>query len=157
MTHPTGRTTGPAKPQDRKAIARSILEAFSTGNTKLIDDVFHPHFVSHTEPFPGVNATRDGLKREIQQLHAAFPDAKFTADNITEHGDTVTIDWTMTGTQQEPILGVAASRQTITQKGQEILTFSGNHIIGRSGRAEHNEFKAKLVAAEAKALRTPKP
>jgi predicted ester cyclase len=138
---------------DRKAAARSVLEAFSTGNTKIIDDLFHANFLSQSEPFPGVDATREGLKREIHQLREAFPDATFTADSVTEEGDNVTIHWTMTGTQQQPILGVEPSKQRITQTGQEILKFHGNHIIGRVGRAEHHEFHGKLRDAAAKTRR----
>ncbi|HEV7990878.1 MAG TPA: ester cyclase [Gemmatimonadaceae bacterium] len=138
---------------DRKAMARRVLDAFSTGNTKIIDELFHANFLSHSEPFPGVDATREGLKREIQQLREAFPDAKFTADSVTEDGDSVTIHWTMTGTQEQPILGVPPSRQPITQTGQEILKFHGNQIIGRVGRAEHHEFHAKLRDAGEKARR----
>jgi predicted ester cyclase len=130
--------------QDNKAVARRVLEAFNTGDTSIIDEVFEQDFRSHTKPFPGVEATRDGLKREIQQLREAFPDAQFTETGISEQGNTVTINWSMTGTHAKPILGVEASGEKVTQTGQEVLEFRGNRIGGRRGREEHVEFQQKL-------------
>jgi len=132
--------------EDNKATARRVLEAFNTGDTSIIDEVFEPDFRSHSKPFPGVEATRDGLKREIQALREAFPDAQFTETGISEQGNTVTINWSMTGTHAKPILGVEASGERVTQTGQEVLEFRGHRIAGRRGREEHEEFHQKLQA-----------
>lgn len=131
---------------DRKAVARRILDAFNTGNTAIIDEVFDTGFKSHTTPFPGVDETRDGLKREIKMLRESFPDAKFTETGIDEQGDTVTIRWSMTGTHQKPIMGVEASGERVTQTGEEVLHFAGGKIKARHGREEHHEFEQKLRA-----------
>lgn len=132
--------------EDNKATARKVLEAFNTGNTLIIDEIFEAGFRSHTKPFPGVDDTREGLKREIQSLRHAFPDAHFTETGISEQGNTVTINWSMTGTHQSPILGVEASGEKVTQTGQEVLEFRGGRIAGRKGREEHVEFQQKLKA-----------
>ena len=135
---------------DRKAVARRILDAFNTGNTAIIDEIFDHDFRSHTTPFPGVDETRDGLKREIKMLRESFPDAKFTETGVDEQGDTVTIRWSMTGTHQKEILGVAASGEPVTQTGEETLHFAGGKIKARHGREEHQEFQQKLRANKEK-------
>jgi len=133
-------------PKDRKQLARQILDAFNTGNTAIIDEAFDTQFRSKTEVFPGVEETREGLKREIKMLREAFPDAKFTADDVIEHGNTITIRWTMKGTHKKAILGVEPSNQEITQQGEEVLEFHGDKIVSRSGKQEHKEFEQKLKA-----------
>ncbi|HET7463250.1 MAG TPA: ester cyclase [Longimicrobium sp.] len=136
--------------EDNKAAARRVLEAFNTGNTSIIDEIFEQEFRSHTKPFPGVAATRDGLKDEIRKLREAFPDAQFTETGISEQGNTVTINWSMTGTHKAPILGVEPSGEKVTQTGQEVLEFRGGRISGRRGREEHEEFHQKLQANAAR-------
>ena len=122
------------RPRDRKEIARRILDAFNTGNTDIIDQAFGTNFRSRTTPFPGVDETREGLKREVHMLREAFPGAKFTVDDVIEQGNTVTIRWTMRGRHQRPILGVPASDAEIVQHGEEVLEFDGDMIHGRRGR-----------------------
>src|SRR5262245_15288489 len=87
-----------------KTVVRRILDAFNTGDTKIIDEVTHPDLISHT-PKLALPPDKEGLKRQIEWLREHFPDAKFEEEEVLAEGDVVYLRWKMTGTHQARFLG----------------------------------------------------
>ena len=129
------------------ALARRFLEAFDTGDESILDQVLDPGYRSLTRPFPGTDATREGAKRQLRLLRGAFPDARFTAEEVFGRDDRVYLRWTMTGTHLGEILGVPPTGKRVAHYGQEFLRVRGGRIVERQGQEDHAEFEHKLRAA----------
>src|SRR5262245_59992110 len=93
---------------DNKTIARRFYEAINTGKLEMIDELVDEKFVEHEE-FPGVPATREGVRQVFQTMRAAFPDFSMTIEDMVAEGDKVFIRATMKGTQQGEFMGIPAS------------------------------------------------
>jgi len=123
-----GQAVGTDVISRNKEAARRVLEAFNTGDTAIIDQVAHPRLFSHT-PFPSLNPRRTGLKEQIKLLREQFPDARFEEETILAEKDVVFLRWKMTGTNQGPVLGRAATGKEIVHYGHEILRMEDGMIV----------------------------
>lgn len=133
---------------EARALARRFLEAFDTGDEAILDEVLDPGYRSLTRPFPGTDATREGAKRQVRLLRRAFPDARFTADEVIAQDDRVYLRWTLTGTHLGEVLGVAPTGRRVVHYGQELLRVRGGRIVERHGQEDHAEFEHKLRAGD---------
>jgi predicted ester cyclase len=80
-------------------------------------------------------------------LRDAFPDASFKEEEVIAEGDKVYIRWSMTGTNQRPLLGQPATGKKVKHQGQEFLRLKGGKIVERHGEENRLEFFQKLGVA----------
>jgi len=123
------------------------VEAFNGGGAEVVDRVFDPAYRSLTAPFPGTDATREGVKRQIELLRRALPDLRLAAREVIARGDRVYLRWTLEGTHRGELLGVPPSGRRVTHYGQEMFRLAGGRIVERYGQEDHAELRARLVAA----------
>jgi predicted ester cyclase len=123
-----------------------MFDAFNSGNTRIIDEIVDPNFRTRTDPMPGVEPTREGLKQEIQLLRDAFPDARFDIDDLTARGDRVRVDWRMRGRHQRRLRDIEPTGDEVTHSGHEVIRLEGGKIVEREegGGENSREFQRKL-------------
>ena len=76
-------------------LRKVVEEGFGGGNLSVIDDYFYDDFIEHQF---GLKGGKEGLKKSINSLHAAFPDLVSRLHNFSESGDTVWGHFVATGT-----------------------------------------------------------
>ncbi|MBG0566101.1 ester cyclase [Actinoplanes aureus] len=123
--------------QANEAAIRKMTEAFNSGNTKIVDGLVKRRGNIEKTPLPGTTKDRLGLKLKIQHLRSAFPDGRFTIEEMTSEGDKVTFRWRMEGTQKGAWLGVAATNQKTSFTGTDVVTFQDGLMV------EHESLDAK--------------
>lgn len=124
--------------EQNKAIVRRMLEAFNTGNTKIVAEVFDKNIKDH--------GSRVGFEKELQRAHPikrvqteilreedAFPDRKFKEELLIAEGDTVVLQWSMTGTNKGDILGRRATGKKVKTSGTEIVRIKNGKIVEHQG------------------------
>jgi predicted ester cyclase len=131
-----------------KAVARSVLDAFNTGNIALVDKLFPVSFVSQTASLLNNAPTIEGLKQQIQTLRGSFPDAKFQETDIVAEGDMVALRWTMTGTFRNALMGLKPTGQQVTHAGVELLRIVNGSIVDRRGADERTPFREQVELAQ---------
>jgi hypothetical protein len=72
--------------EQNKAAMKRIEEAFNTGDVSVVDEVVHEEHVDET-PHPGDEASREGLKQQIETMRSAFPDAQFEITTMVAEED----------------------------------------------------------------------
>ena len=85
-------------------------------NFGLVDELVAPELVfrgSLGTPVQG----REGLRRYLQEVRAAFPDFHNRIDVLVAEGDQVAARLTYTGTHRGPIWGIAATGRRIEYAG----------------------------------------
>jgi predicted ester cyclase len=81
--------------------------------------------------YQGVEPGLESVKRFYCAFWAVFPDAKVIVEELLEDADTLVTRYLITGTQQQPFMGVAAAGQPIALPGISILHFRSGRCFER--------------------------
>lgn len=124
--------------EENKAIMRRMLEAFNTGNTAIVAQLFDRNINDR--------GNRVGFEKSLQKVHPikrvqteimreedAFPDRKFKEEVLMAEGDLVMLHWSMTGTHRGQILGRAPSGKKVKTTGTEIIRVKNGKIVEHMG------------------------
>ncbi|HEU0297796.1 MAG TPA: ester cyclase [Longimicrobium sp.] len=154
MAGPSGpRGPNTDKIRDRnKASVRRVLEAFNTGNLRLIDEAIHPDLRDYT---PGIRSSpnRRGVQMQVEIFRSQFPDVHFKEEYTIAEGDMVFLRWEMTGTHRGKLLGREGTGRKITHHGHEILRLDKDgRIIEHTDSFNVVTFLDKLGLMDAEML-----
>lgn len=108
--------------QDFIAQTRQIYEdVLNKGELDAADDLLAKNCVGHS----GSEEIRgpEGFKQFVQGFRTAFPDLRFTIEEIVSQGTTVVTRYTSQGTQRGPLQGIAPTGKTATLTGISIGHF----------------------------------
>ena len=94
-----------------------IAHSFNTGALDTIDELISPSLA--------------GFSRDLAAMKMAFPDAWFTIEDMIGEGDKLADRYTISGTHQQPFLGIAATGRKIRMSGITIVQIHGGKITER--------------------------
>jgi steroid delta-isomerase-like uncharacterized protein len=100
----------------KRVVQRWYQEMWNEWNFGLVDELVAPELVfrgSLGTPVQG----REGLRRYIREIRAAFPDFYNQIDVLLAEGNQVAARLTYTGTHRGPIWGIAATGRRIEYAG----------------------------------------
>jgi steroid delta-isomerase-like uncharacterized protein len=111
--------------EQNKQRARSIYDAVLTqGQTDLLQDLISPDFVgAHGETGPA------GFATTIAGLRAAFPDIRYTVEDVVAEGDRVVLRWRWEGTHRAAFRGFAPTGKRVSDSGISIYQLRDGKII----------------------------
>ena len=122
-----------------KSLVRKLIdEGQSNGNLGVVDELLCDDFVDHT-PFPGVPATRDGVKMVFGYLRAAFPDLHVRVHEQIADDEKVVTRKSFEGTHRGEFMGVPSTGRPVSFEVIDILTFRNGKI------AEHRVIFDRLA------------
>lgn len=103
--------------EENKAIeARFIEEVLNEKNLDAADELVAEDVVE-LDPFPGQEQGREGLKQLLGMLFAAFPDWRWTIEEMIAEGNKVANRFTWRGTHQGDFLGIPPTGRQVEVKG----------------------------------------
>jgi predicted ester cyclase len=82
--------------ENKSVIRRFVEEVQNNKNWDVFDELNAEDFVNHSAP-PGVPNDREGGKLYLAGFMGAFPDSRFTIDDMIAEGDQVVTKKTFTG------------------------------------------------------------
>jgi predicted ester cyclase len=92
-------------PEENVALVRRVVqEILNTGDFTHADEFFAPEYVEHSAP-PGAPQTVEGTKFAFENLHAGFPDFKYTIASAIAERDMVGLALIASGTMQGELFG----------------------------------------------------
>ncbi|MEM9244111.1 MAG: ester cyclase, partial [Pseudomonadota bacterium] len=102
---------------------------WNCGNLDVLDEIIAPEYINHSpgikNPIPGP----EGLKPIVSAIRSAFPDLKYTIENIVISVDQVAVHTTMRGTHQGDFFGLAPTNKSIKVGQMQIERIAGNKIV----------------------------
>ena len=114
--------------ETNKALARRFFEEVaSQHNPDLVDELFSEDYVLHDPGNPMVQ-DRETFKQFLTGHYAAFPDAKWTVEDVVAEGDRVVVRWTFTGTHQGELLGIPPTGKQVSMSGITIYRVADGKI-----------------------------
>ena len=112
-----------------KATVRRIAdEIFSRRKLDVIDDIFAPHYVGHTQHGKVVHGAA-GLKQFVAQYLAAFSHTQSVVEDQVAEGDRVVVRLTFTGTHTGPWMGIPPTGKPVTVKGMALYRLQDGKIV----------------------------
>ncbi len=114
--------------EENKALAqRWIEEAWNKGDLTIVEELIAPNYVLHDPTRPGLRG-HEGIKQSVAMFRTAFPDLRFTIEDQVSEGDKVVIRYTVQGTHQGPLMGIAATGKRGTLTGIDIYRIADGKI-----------------------------
>jgi serine phosphatase RsbU (regulator of sigma subunit)/predicted ester cyclase len=115
--------------EKNKALVRRFLEEVHTkGNLDAIDELLSPDFVDHSL-MPGQEADREGYKRAVVEMRAAFSHQRQTIEDQIAEGDKVFTRVTTHVIQDQEYLGLAPTGEELAYTGMRVHRIAGDKII----------------------------
>jgi steroid delta-isomerase-like uncharacterized protein len=97
----------------RILIERYFQELFNQGRVELISELLHPDYINHSPGTPELPRGREGVAIVVTGLRRAFPDLRYTVDDLVIGADAVATRTTMTGTHRGDLFGVPATGRSV--------------------------------------------
>jgi steroid delta-isomerase-like uncharacterized protein len=112
---------------NKAVIRRWVEEGWNKGDPSLIDEIFASDVVQHDPNGPpATNA--EGLKEYVGGLMSAFPDLRFTVENLAADGDRVVWRFDSRATHGGPLMGIPATGKAVSVTGQVEFRFAGSKV-----------------------------
>ena len=105
---------------------RFFDEVLNGRNLAVLDELNDPNFVDHarTDPRPELSDL-EAARESVAQLHRAFPDIKWSVEDMIAEGDRVVARWTAHGTHEGEFMGIPPTGKPVAFSGIEIVRLAG--------------------------------
>ncbi|MFF8029106.1 ester cyclase [Streptomyces sp. NPDC007896] len=112
---------------NKRIMERFTSEFLPTGDPALARKFISPDIVMH---FGGrTQQGRDTYLGVVAANMKAFPDLKWTVEDMRAEGDTVAVRYTMTGTHRGPFAGVEATGKAIRAESMAFYRLAHGRIV----------------------------
>ena len=106
---------------------RRLYDLVNAGDVEGFTEVMAPDFVEREET-PGLEPTREGVQEFFRVYLAAFPDLRFTVEDLISAGDKVVSRVKATGTHQGEFMGMPATGKPIDVQLIDIVRFGDDGL-----------------------------
>jgi len=114
--------------EENKAIVRRCYEELNKKNLGIGDELFAANYVNH-QPGGGEVHGPEELKQLLTGFFTAFPDLRFTVEDLVAEGDKVVARWTSQGTHKGEFMGIAATGKQGATTGIAIFRIVGGKVV----------------------------
>jgi steroid delta-isomerase-like uncharacterized protein len=132
--------------QNKTMMRRYFDEAWNTGNLSVLDEMVAADYANHTPAVPGLPPGPEGLKPILAAFRAAFPDLRFSIEDMMAEADRVVTRWTLRGTHQGEFLGLPPTGKPVVATGIEIDRIVEGKIVEHWLRADDLGLMQQLGA-----------
>jgi predicted ester cyclase len=108
-----------------EAVVRACFEHASRGDFDALDEIVAPDYVLHPEDVRGA----EGLKDMVEGYRSALSGLRVTIDQQLSEGDHVATRFTIRGTHDGDLMGVAPTGKDVAFTGITISRCEGGRIV----------------------------
>jgi steroid delta-isomerase-like uncharacterized protein len=112
---------------DHSAAMRRAYDALNAGDVDGFGELLADDFIEHEET-PGLAPTKDGVMQFFRMYVAAFPDLRFTAEDVLPSGDKVVVRARATGTHQGDFMGMPPTGRSMDVQLIDIIRFGDDGL-----------------------------
>src|ERR1700761_3219947 len=122
-----------------------FAEAVNTGNFDLFQQAVSAENIDH-DPAKGQVQGSEGYRTFFSGLRTAFPDLSVTLDTMVADDDSIAVAYTLTGTQDGPLDGLAPPGRKVKIRGLQISKFKDGKMVERWGSSDELGMLQQLGA-----------
>jgi steroid delta-isomerase-like uncharacterized protein len=115
----------PSTTENKEIARRFIEECWNNGDKAAMRELIADKCRYHDPAFPGV----ENVERHIASCRSAFPDLRFTIEDMIGERNEVVVHWTVRGTHKGPFLGVQPTNRSCTVSGTSISRMEGGKLV----------------------------
>lgn len=129
----------------RAAIIAAWEAAWDGGAVDALDAILHPDY-RRLGTQSGQTSDLDGLKQDIRDVRAAFPDLVTSIDSLVVDADgaSAAIFWHSTGTFANPLYGVPPTGRQVQTRGSNLLELRDGRVATERVTWDQSELLADL-------------
>lgn len=114
---------------NERIIKRYFEEVWNNGKLDVLDEIISPEYINHNPGIVNPPLGPEGLKPIVAAIRRAFPDLKYTIENMIVSDTQVAVHTTMHGTHTGDFFGIAPTNKTITVSQMQIERIVNNKIV----------------------------
>jgi steroid delta-isomerase-like uncharacterized protein len=116
--------------EENKVLFRRIPEeVINTGRLERAADLFAADYVEHVPLPPDLPPGVAGFQQFFGMMRAAFPDLRYTVDDLVGEGDKVTGRITAHGTNRGDFMGIPATGKAASWNEIHVGRFAGGKLV----------------------------
>jgi len=115
--------------QNKTNVRRLFEEVWNKGHMQVTDELIAPTYTHHDSSTPDVGRGPEAEKKRVTLYRNAFPDIRFTVEDIIAEGETVVARWSCRGVHSGNLNGIAPTGKQFAITGVTICRFSNGKIV----------------------------
>ena len=140
---------------ENKALVRRLYEeVLNNRRIELADELLSRSHAIRNNHLPDSGIGPDAYKREVARFIRAFPDLRFTIEDLIAEQDTVVACWTISGTHKGEFRDISPTGKTVPIEGITIHNIANGKIM--DSYVTWDEFGVRQQLGVAPALNQPK-
>jgi predicted ester cyclase len=122
-----------SRTEENKALfRRTYEELLNRGDLSVADELVSADFINHEAP-PGRNRGPESMRGLATMLRTAFPDLRFTIEELVAEGEVVAGRLTMSGTHEGPLMGMPPTGRSVRQNHMHFVRFREGKAVEHWG------------------------
>ena len=114
---------------ENKDVVRRLGQIVNSGNLDQLDEILSPDYIRH-DPNPLMkDIGREEYKEAFRRLWRAFPNAKWTLQDLLSDGDKVIGRWTFRGTHEGQFFNLPPTSKEVSYPIQAIYRIEDGMIV----------------------------
>jgi steroid delta-isomerase-like uncharacterized protein len=114
---------------NKNAVRRLFEDVWNKGSMPVADELFAPTYTHHDSSTPDVGRGPESEKKRATLYRTAFPDVRFTIEDLIAEGETVTARWSCRGTHKGDLNGIAATGKQFNITGVSNARFTNGKMV----------------------------
>ena len=115
--------------QNKTNVRRLFGEVWNKGHVAVADELFAPSYQHHDSSTPDVGRGPESEKKRVTLYRNAFPDIRFTIEDLLAEGETVVARWSCRGTHKGELNGIAPTGRQFNITGLSIARFTNSKMF----------------------------
>jgi steroid delta-isomerase-like uncharacterized protein len=129
--------------RNKAVVRRFVEEVQNQKDWAAYDELNADDFVNHSAP-PGIPSDKQGGRMYLGAFLGAFPDCRFTIDEMIAEGDQVVTKKTFTGTHTEDFNGIPPTGKRVTLQFADIMRIRDGKIVEHWNVIDQMSFMQQL-------------
>jgi len=114
--------------EENKVLARRFYEELNKRNLGVLDELCAANYVDHHPGGVEIHGPEE-LRQMMTGFFTAFPDLRFTVEDLIAEGDKVVARWTSQWTHRGDLQGIAPTGKEGATTGIAILRIVGGKLV----------------------------
>jgi steroid delta-isomerase-like uncharacterized protein len=115
--------------QNSMRIAREVIDAWNAHDPEHLLKLFDEKYVAESDTLPTPINSAAGVREFMRIYITAFPDLRFTIDQMLAEGDSVVTRWTAAGTQRGVLMGIPPTNRATVTRGCTIAQCKAGKVV----------------------------
>ena len=115
--------------RNTNAVRRLFDEVWTKGNQVVVDELFAQNYTHHDPSTADLGQGPQSEKRRVTLYRTAFPDLRFTIEDVIAEGETVVARFSAQGTHKGNLNEIAPTGKKLNITGVTICRFENGKIV----------------------------